>query len=220
MTLLGAVWILLIIISLFLKFKDTLILTLSSIVFTGTAFWYNGSITITIFEVAAFFLIFRFFFILRGKLSFGKINKGLLFLSFIFVLITLTNITVFNGYDIILYAQNINGLIPISVEHLKFTASTFLLLCRFVYYILVCLIVNSYITNYCDSQKRGKILTSFFTFTVSIVLVCGLIQWLSIYNGGIKPIVELYHNVGVDAFTSGWDRLYSVFDEPSYCGPC
>ena len=169
--------------------------------------------------MAAFFLIFRFFFILRGKLSFGKINKGLLFLSFIFVLITLTNITVFNGYDIILYAQNINGLIPISVEHLKFTASTFLLLCRFVYYILVCLIVNSYITNYCDSQKRGKILTSFFTFTVSIVLVCGLIQWLSIYNGGIKPIVELYHNVGVDAFTSGWDRLYSVFDEPSYCGP-
>lgn len=220
MTLVGIFWLILILFTFSKKFKYTIIATIPSIMFTGTAFYASETITISVFEMSALLLLFRYFVLKKGKIVLNKLNRCLFFMVFIFAAITLLDALIFRGYQIQLYAEWGGSVHPTGYDVLGINISTIIVLGRLFYYVLIFAVINSYSQQYLSNDELDFTVEHTFFLSLAIVLICGLIQWVtSLGIADFSRIVKLYHNVGYDAFTQNYDRLYSVFDEPSYCGP-
>lgn len=222
LNLLGVFWLLLVLYSMSKKMSSTIMLTVISTIFQNALFISIGSARVSIFEVSAIMLIFRYCVLVRRTNLFSSKNpKQELIVIFLFFLITIIDGIVYGGYEIKLYSEYL-GLYQTGVEIVSINISTFIVLIRFALYWIIYDIITDYVS--CSDYKIND-KNAIKTLKVSIYIVCivGIFQILTsrgyIDGSFVMSIIHDKNMGAASAYYSNYIRLFSTFAEPSYCAP-
>lgn len=213
----GIVWISIVLMSYLKKMSNTIILTITSLIFMGTSFFSSEVVSISIFEMSAILMIIRYVFIDNYRLYISKVMKMLMIVVIFMIMISILDGFIFSGFPIKLYIEYNKVMYDAGTDYVCVDSSFIIALFRLVLYVVSMMIICSY--SYISNDKE-KIIIGTLTLSSVIVLSFGIIQWLTSKGiANLHFLVHLVHNEGADAYTAGYDKLFSVFDEPSYCGP-
>lgn len=214
----GVVWASLMIMASFFKFNYSVLLTLISIVFQSVSFCYGDIITLSIFEICTLLLLARCLFIPDFKIILSRQSRWLLLFCASTTITSIISLYLFQGMEIPLFTEEIGYFYMDGYYNLGFNNSFFFGLLRLWLYSSIFVIIQTYSTIY-----NNKYDTAVCTFRISfcIVSVVGIIQYLGIFDRSLYDIVKLFHSINLErgsAFYASYDKLYSSFREPSYCG--
>ena len=218
---LGIIWFILVLYSFSRKIDYTIMLTVVSIIFQVSLFVAIGNVRISIFEMSAFLLIFRYFILAKGKLVFSKTLKNFLIVALLFFIISIIDGMLFEGYEIKLYAEYM-GLYRIGTEKLSIDYSLIIALFRFTLYGIVYEVISCHVkrNNVCVNDRN---MLNTLRLAIYIVCIVGLIQILT-SNGylNLNSFMTVIHDErmgAASAYYANYTRLFSTFAEPSYCAP-
>lgn len=214
----GVIWVILMLISLLAKLEYSILLTIVSIIFQSVSFCYSNIFTLSIFEVCALVLLFRYMFSYGFRIKVSRQSRLLFLFCTSTTITSIFSIYIFQGMEIPVHTDETIIYSLYDYCNLDFNSSFFLALSRLWLYSSIFLIIQSYFTH-CNTKYD----TAYNALKISlfIVSIVGIIQYLGIFNNNLYNIVELFHSINLEkgsAFYSNYTKLYSTFREPSYCG--
>lgn len=219
--LLGIIWIFFILISFKKHITYTIMLVIISIIFMGTTFFSSNNINVSIFEISSFLLLIRVLLLNNGKIFIGKFSFFLLVLIFFVITSSIFLGFLYKGYPVPLYIEFGKKMYSAGFHYVKIDIHLFIALIRFLLYGLTIIIICSCTDQLMNKQKNKKVVLKTIIITSWIVIIVGIIQFAYSYNIiDTHLLVELFHNnnASTNAYVANYDKLYSVFAEPSYCG--
>lgn len=218
-TIIGALFFGVSVIFCFKKIEYISVLTIIATIFHSTSFIWIGESRITLFEICSLFLIIKFLFSFK-KISFDSIDKLLLLFLVLVWTGTVISSFVFSGMIIDNFHAINKVIYHDDYRRIALTGSTVIALLRLSLKILLFFIIRT-VFRRCDN--REKYMSIVIKFSLFVVLSFGLFQYVdSLKLFDFRWLITLVHDsrlVPGDAYYSGYDKLFSIFREPSYCGP-
>lgn len=214
MTVFGLVLIILLIFSLFLKYKYTLGILIVSCVFTVTSAFNIGDKFIQPYLISSCFVIFRTF-LDRNKVKDVSLFKYICLFIFYMFLISFISPLFFEG--IIIFERDLDQAYYEGGSRLKYGINI----------IQIAYVIFNLVTLYCVWIKREYVEQSFlrkaFVASVCLIVLFGFWEYISKMTGIIPfPSEILLSNSGGELYTltvmEDVMRLSSIFGEASFCG--
>lgn len=214
----GIVWLLLLIVSFFLNFEYSCILTIASIVLQSVSFCYNDNFTVSIFEICALLFLIRYMLAQNFRIIISRQVKLILLFCTLTTIMSIFSVYIFRGMEIPLFTEEIGSFYLDGYYNLSFSSSFFLGLVRLWLYSVIFIIIQSYFSSHNINYDAAY---DAFKISFCMVSIVGIIQYLSIFDNSLYDVVKLFHSANLEkgsAFYTSYNKLYASFREPSYCG--
>lgn len=225
MTPFGILWLALTVVGSYGKIERLVILTLLATLFDTATVFSISDFRWSAQDITCFVLIVRFFMSGRQARVALDLRHGLLFFFLAYVLVGgLLSLALFDGYEIESYSSTPSGdwfgvvgssRIELSIGF--FVAVARIALYSFAYFCIV------HIIGEMPEASRDRVLRRAVGASLIIVLLFGIYQYsstLGLFDGSVlMGIVHTEDVAETSAYWNNYTSLYSVFAEPSQCGP-
>lgn len=227
MTIFGIAWLLISIVALFGPTEYSVVLLLISTLFESASVIHTGSISVGTLDIASTIIICQFALKkVRNQRTYRMDVRQRLFAAFaLYALVGgIISISIFSGYKVESYDATPLGdwFAVVAVEEIGLSSSFFTSILRLVTYVSAYICLGLECRSW-STRKKIKVFHAGIYISISIVLSVGLIQYLgSIGIINCSWLMENLHTqdlADTSAYWNNYRQLYSVFSEPSHCGP-
>ncbi len=225
MTIFGIIWILIVLTQFVLSIENLAILLVLSTLFECATLFSLFDTSFSALDITSILFIIKFLFHKSGVRTLLDSRHGLFSAFVLYALLGgLLSLTSFNGYEFLLYDASASGdwFAVVGTEKASISIRFFSSIARLTLYVFAFICMSGLFQSY-EEKNRNRVFKKCVYGSLGIVLVVGAIQFLNtleIIN--VTILMESIHTQDLAENSAYWNHfnaLYSIFSEPSHCGP-